>query len=211
MLVGYARVSSVEQETALQLDALRRAGVGLVFQEKRSAGSRRPLLEAMLYTLRRGDTVVVYKTDRLARSLADLLRILARIEAAGAVFRSLTEPIETATPAGRMMLQILGAFAEFERGLIRERSMAGQVAAWRRGARFGRPRAMTDEQEAECVSRWEQGESMSDLARAYGCHLSSVKRAVLRVHRPDSPAVARRFPPLAIKKPADAGRSPVRM
>lgn len=208
MLVGYARVSSTEQETALQLDALRRAGVTRIYQEKRSAGARRPLLEAMLYTVRRGDVVVVYKTDRLARSLADLLRILGRIEAAGASFRSLTEPIETATPAGRMMLQILGAFAEFERGLIRERSIAGQLAAVRRGAVIGRPRSMTADEEARCVERWRQGESMASLARYYGCHLSSIKRAVLRVHRPDSPAVAGR---MAMKKPADAGSSLVRM
>lgn len=191
VLVGYARVSSQEQDTALQLGALSRAGVGRVFQEKRSAGGRRPLLEAMLYTLRRGDVVVVYKTDRLARSLVDLLRILARIESAGASFRSLTEPIDTATPAGRMMLHLLGVFAEFERSMIRERSMAGQDVARAAGVRFGRPRALSAAEEAECYRRWATGRySMAELARRYGCHLSSVKRVILRVERPSSPAVA---------------------
>lgn len=192
--MGYARVSSQEQETALQLDALSRAGVGRVFQEKRSAGGRRPLLEALLYTLRRGDVLVVYKTDRLARSLADLLRILARIERAGAAFRSITEPFDTSTAAGRLMLQMLGSFAEFERSMIRERSMAGQEVARAAGVRIGRPRGLSPREEAECYRLWATGRyTKTALAERYAVHLSSVKRVVLRIENPSSPAVAPRY------------------
>jgi len=119
MLIGYARVSSTEQETTLQLDALRRAGVQVVHQEKRSAGARRPVLERMLDELQPGDVVMVYKVDRLARSMADLLRILARIQAARASFKSLTEAIQTDTAIGELMMHMLGAVAQFERSLLR--------------------------------------------------------------------------------------------
>jgi DNA invertase Pin-like site-specific DNA recombinase len=116
---GYARVSTSEQETTLQLDALQRVGVHCIYQEKRSSVGRRPQLELLLSVLGTGDIVKVYKIDRFARSLIDLLSILERIEAAGASFQSLTEPIDTSTPAGRMMMHMLGAFAEFERSIIR--------------------------------------------------------------------------------------------
>lgn len=193
MLIGYARVSSTEQETTLQRDALRRAKVRRIVEEKRSSLQARPALEALLDVLAPGDIVVVYKVDRFARSLADLLRILDRIEAAGASFRSLTEPIDTASPAGRMMMHLLGAFAEFERSMIRERSMAGQLAAVERGARLGRPRALSPRDEAACYRSWTTGKhSMAALARQYGVHLSSIKRVILRRERPESPAVVRR-------------------
>ena len=153
MLVGYARVSTQEQETHAQTDALREAGVGFIFSEKRSGGSasKRPALEQMLTTINQGDTVVVYKLDRIARSLKDLLLIIERIEAAGAQFRSLTEHIDTRSPAGRMIFQIVGAFAEFERELIRERTKVGMAAAARRGVKMGRPTAMSAEDEAEAM------------------------------------------------------------
>lgn len=180
MLVGYARVSSSEQETTLQRDALRRAKVRHVFEEKRSATSWRPQLDEALRSLGPGDLLVVYKVDRVARSLSDLLSILRRIEIAGAGFRSLTEPIDTSTAAGRLMLQLLGAFAEFERSMIRERSMAGQAAARERGARIGRPRSMTPRVEAAVVEMVESGAGLAEAARRYRVHLSSAKRAVLR-------------------------------
>ncbi|MEZ0202881.1 recombinase family protein [Ideonella sp.] len=194
MFIGYARVSSTEQETALQRDALSKAGVALVFEEKRSAVKSRPQLAAALSALTPGQTLLVYKVDRLARSLFDLLGIIARIQDAGASFRSLTEPIDTSTPAGRMTLQLLGAFAEFERAMIRERSMAGQEAAIRRGARNGRPRALTETQEAEAYRAVKEGASMTSQARLYGCNLSSIKRVMLRIDKPDSPAVRKKKP-----------------
>lgn len=173
MLIGYARVSTVEQETTLQRDALHAAGVARIFDEKLSAGQKRPLLEAMLYCLRRGDTVVVYKVDRLARSLSDLLRILDRIQRCGAHFRSLTEPIETATSLGRLLVQLLGSFAEFERNVIRERCEAGRVAAVARGVKFGRPRKLDP---GEVVRLIDGGVSQSEIARRFECHQSSVNR-----------------------------------
>jgi len=196
MILGYARVSTSEQDTALQLDALIRSGADFVHQEKRAgAGVYRPEMERLLDRLRPGDVVLVYKLDRLARSLADLLKILARIEGSGATFKSLTETIDTSSPAGRMMMQLLGAFAEFERGMIRERSIAGQLAAKDRGVAFGRSRAMSASEERECVRKWQSGTfSKTQLARIYGCHISSIKRAILRVENPQSPAVATTFP-----------------
>jgi DNA invertase Pin-like site-specific DNA recombinase len=179
---GYARVSTEEQHTHAQTDALSRAGVEVVFQEKRSGGDRRrPELAKLLEQLRAGDSVVVYKLDRIARSLAHLLEILAKIEAAGASFRSLTEFIDTASPAGRLMMHMMGAFAEFERELIRERTRVGMRAAMERGAPVGRPRALAPETELAVVVRWMAGGvSLSALAREHGCHLSSIKRAVRR-------------------------------
>lgn len=180
-LIGYARVSTEEQETHLQLDALRAAGVVKVWQEKRSAVSRRPVLASMLAGLQPGDVVVVYKVDRIARSLADLLSILEHIERAGASFKSITEPIETSTSVGRLLMQMVGAFAEFERNLIRERTVAGMSAARLRGVQFGRSRAMSPRAEAECVAKFRSGQyTKSALARLYGCHISSVKRALAR-------------------------------
>lgn len=171
MLVGYARVSTQEQDTALQVDAFTVAGVRRVHQEKLSASAARPELTRLLYTLRRGDTLVVYKIDRLARSLSDLLRLLARLEAMGVSFRSLTEPIDTATPVGRMMLQILGSFAEFERSMIRERCAAGRAAAVARGVRIGRPRKVEVSRLPALVA---QGLNARQIAEVFGCERSSV-------------------------------------
>jgi DNA invertase Pin-like site-specific DNA recombinase len=126
-LIGYARVSKAEgQELAPQLNALEAAGCRLVYEEKASGGRwDRPELRRLLTRLRRGDVLVVWKLDRLSRSLKDLLLILERLETAGAGFRSLTEAIDTTAPAGRMMMQMLGAFAEYERAMVKERTQAG--------------------------------------------------------------------------------------
>ena len=121
MNFGYARVSTSEQETTLQLDALKRAGVKQIFQEKRSGVATRPVLADLLKQLKKGDKIYVYKIDRFARSLIDLLGILQKIETVGATFQSLTETIDTSTGAGRMMMHMLGAFAEFEQRMIPER------------------------------------------------------------------------------------------
>ena len=192
MLVGYARVSTQEQETHAQTDALQEAGVGFIFSEKRSGGSmsKRPVLEEMLTKIGPGDTVVVYKLDRIARSLKDRLINIERIEAAGAEFRSLTEMIDTRSPAGRMIFQIVGAFAEFERALIRERTRVGMAAAAKRGVRMGRPTAMTDAEEAEAMRLWFTGKhTKSALARRYGTHISSIKRAIKRHHQRTQPSL----------------------
>lgn len=196
MDIGYVRVSKDAQDTALQLDALKRAGVRKVFSEKRSGGStvHRLELERLLEQLRPGDRVTVYKLDRLARSLRDLLQLLDTIEQRGAAFRSLTEHIDTATPAGRMLMQMLGAVAEFERGIIRERSLAGIAAAKDRGVQLGRPRAFkSPSEEAGAVRLALSGKvTLGECARRYGCHPSSIKRAVQRAQLAGAAARARR-------------------
>lgn len=150
--------------------------------------AKRPALEEMLTKISQGDTVVVYKLDRIARSLKDLLIIIERIEACGAEFRSLTEMIDTRSPAGRMIFQIVGAFAEFERELIRERTRVGMAAAARRGVKMGRPTAMTEPEEAEALRLWFAGNhTKSQLARMYGTHISSIKRAIKRHHERQQP------------------------
>jgi DNA invertase Pin-like site-specific DNA recombinase len=141
MLLGYARVSKADdQDAAGQVSALKAAGCARIYEEKASGGRwDRPQLHRMLDHLRDGDVVVVWKLDRLSRSLKDLLHILEKIEAAAANFRSLTEAIDTSGPAGRMMMQMLGSFAEFERAMVRERTRAGlarishSTASFRRG------------------------------------------------------------------------------
>jgi DNA invertase Pin-like site-specific DNA recombinase len=183
VLIGYARVSTMEQDTHLQRQALERAGVDRIFEEKRSGSTmaQRVQLQALLEQLRPGDVVVVYKLDRLARSLADLLRILARIEGAGAGFKSLTETLDTISPAGRMLMQLLGAFAEFERAMIVERTNAGLSAAKSRGVQLGRPAALSPSEARRAREQYEGGAAtMSGLARLYGCNVSSVKRAIAR-------------------------------
>ena len=185
MLIGYARVSTRQQETDLQFDALTRAGVTEIFQEKASSVGMRPQLRRCLASLRPGDVFVVYKLDRIARSLPDLLSILADIKTAGALVKSLTEPLDTTTSMGSFVIQILGAVAELERGIIRERSIAGQIAARDRGITLGRPRAMTKEQEAECVKLYlSGGYTMLTLAHRYGVSQHVTKRALYRVTKP---------------------------
>jgi DNA invertase Pin-like site-specific DNA recombinase len=187
LLVGYARVSTLDQEHNLQFDALRKAGVKKVYSDKASGIARRPQLEKLLSELKFGDQLVVYKLDRLARSLADLLRIIERLDAMGCDFKSLTEPIDTSTPAGMMMLQMLGAVAQFERSLIRERAMAGQRAAIDRGIHCGRPRTLNATDEADIVRLYGSGwYTLRGVAHVFDVHESVVKRAVYRVHKPQS-------------------------
>ena len=140
MQLGYARVSKADdQDAAAQVSALKAAGCTRVYEEKASGGRwDRPQLHRMLDQLREGDVIVVWKLDRLSRSLKDLLHILEKIDAAAANFRSLTEAIDTSGPAGRMMMQMLGSFAEFERAIVRERTRAGLKAAREQDRKGGR-------------------------------------------------------------------------
>src|SRR5438552_6643580 len=130
MLIGYARVSTNDQETATQVAALKAAGCERIYRQKASGGRwDRPELHRLLDQLRKADVLVVWKLDRLSRSLRDVLTIMERLGDSGAGFRSLTEAIDTTTPAGRMMMQMVGAFAEFERSMLKERTKAGMDAA----------------------------------------------------------------------------------
>ena len=187
MIYGYARVSTTEQETTLQLDALKRAGVDHIYQEKTSSVGKRLELRRLMAMLTSDDQLIVYKLDRLARSLKDLLLIIEQLEHLGCGFRSLTEPIDTVSPAGKLMLNILGSVAEFERSLIRQRSMAGQLAARQRGIHCGRPRVVLPETEADIVKKYASGDyTLHGLAAFMNVHPSVVKRAVYRVTKPDS-------------------------
>jgi DNA invertase Pin-like site-specific DNA recombinase len=145
MLIGYARVSTDEQDTRLQIDALKRAGCEKIYEE-RASGSRtdRPELARALTHGRKGDMVVVWKLDRLGRSLPHLIDTLHDLEERHIGFRSLTDNIDTTTASGRMFFHMMGALAQFERDLIRERTNAGLKAARERGNVGGRPRKLTD-------------------------------------------------------------------
>ena len=179
MILGYARVSTEDQHLDAQLAALEAAGAGRVFAEKIS-GSRpaRPELERLIDQLRPGDVVVVTKYDRLSRSLQDLLGIVARIQAAGAGFRSLAEDIDTTTPAGRLVFHVFASIAQFERERIAERTREGLAAARRRGRVGGRPPALSPEQRAEVRRlRDDDRRSIAELARLFRVSQNTIRRA----------------------------------
>ena len=142
--IGYARVSTLDQEMALQLDALRAAGCDRIFED-RASGAKidRPGLAQAIAFVREGDVLVTWKLDRLARSLPHLIETVTQLEKSGAGLRSLTEAIDTTTPGGRLIFHVFGALAEFERDLIRERTRAGLTAAAARGRRGGRKPVVT--------------------------------------------------------------------
>src|SRR3954470_5508358 len=182
MLLGYARVSKSDdsQDTAAQVSAPKSAGCKRVFEDKASGGRwDRPELHRLLDQLRAGDTLVVWKLDRLSRSLKDLLHILERVEARGARFRSLTEAVDTSGPAGRMLMQMLSSFAEFERAMVRERTRAGLKAAAARGRKGGRQPKLTPEQKTEILDGLGSGrKSAADLARLFRVHRTTISRLV---------------------------------
>jgi DNA invertase Pin-like site-specific DNA recombinase len=145
MIIGYVRVSTQDQNPEFQIDALEKAGCEQIFQEKFTGKLReRPELSQCLRTLRKGDIQIVWKLDRLARSLKDLVEIVQELQDREIGFRSLTESIDTTSSGGRLVFHILGALAEFEHDLIRERTIAGLQAARARGRKGGRKPAMSD-------------------------------------------------------------------
>lgn len=182
MKIGYARVSIDDQHTAQQINALRAAGCEKIFEEIASGGRwDRPELQKALSELNHGDVLVVWKLDRLTRSLADLLFTLEKISATGAAFQSLTEHIDTSTAAGRMVAQMLGAFAEFERSIIRERTLAGLSAAKNRGTLLGRRPKLSTLQQDEMRKMIESGEkTAAEVARIFGVNPSTVCRILKR-------------------------------
>ena len=185
MLLGYARVSTNDQETATQVAALKAAGCERTYREKASGGRwDRPELHRLLDQIRKGDVLVVWKLDRLSRSLRDVLAIMDRLSEAGAGFRSLTEAIDTTTPAGRMMMQMVGAFAEFERMMLRERTKAGLDSARREGRVGGRPPKLSPQQQAEIVRMVSKGrKTAADAARLFKIHPATVSRLLARSPR----------------------------
>lgn len=180
-LLGYARVSKGDQQNnALQAKVLKAAGCKRIFEEAASGGRwDRPELHRMLDQLREGDTVVVWKLDRLSRSLKDVLHIMEKIDAAGAGFRSVTENIDTTTAPGRMMMQMVGSFAEFEREMIRERTYAGIIAARAEGRIGGRRRKLNPAKRREIAQSVVSGrKSAADMARLYDISQPTVSRIV---------------------------------
>ncbi|WP_439848748.1 recombinase family protein [Sinorhizobium meliloti] len=181
MLIGYARVSKGdEQSNKAQARALSEAGCKRVFEEKASGGRwDRPELHRMLDQLRDGDTVVVWKLDRLSRSLKDVLHLMDRITSAGAGFRSLTEAIDTTTAAGRMMMQMVGSFAEFERAMIRERTTTGLAQARAEGRIGGRRKKLDPKKRREIAESVLSGrKSGAEMARLYDISEPTVSRIV---------------------------------
>lgn len=190
MLIGYARVSKGDdQSTAAQRRALTDAGCGRLFEEAASGGRwDRPHLHRMLDHLRPSDVVVVWKLDRLSRSLKDLLHILDKVEAAGADFRSLTEAIDTTTPAGRMMMQMVGSFAEFERAMIRERTMAGLAEARAAGRLGGRRPKLSPAQRGDVVENVVSGrKTAAQMARLYRVSQPTISRVLSAARTPCPP------------------------
>ena len=184
MLIGYARVSTNDQETAAQVAALEAAGCERIYREKASGGRwDRPELHRLLDHLRKGDVLVAWKLDRLSRSLRDVLIIMERLLEAQAGFRSLTEAIDTTTAAGRMMMQMVGAFSEFERVMLRERTKAGLEAARRDGRVGGRPPKLTPQQRSEIRKMVLKGDkSAADAARLFKIHPATVSRLLARAY-----------------------------
>ncbi len=182
MLIGYARVSTQDQDTDAQIAALITSGCELIFQEKASGGRwDRPELHRLLGQLRKGDVLAVWKLDRLSRSLKDVLLLMEKVEQAGAGFRSLTEVIDTTSPAGRMMMQMVGTFAEFERAMLRERTQNGLDAARKQGRVGGRRPKLKKHQQEEIVNLVNSGQkNAADAARLFNVHPATVSRILQR-------------------------------
>jgi len=180
MNIGYARVSTDDQDLSLQVAALKRARCRRIFEEKMSgARADRPELRRLLDQLREGDTVIIWRLDRLARSTRDLLDVCEEIGDAGAGLRSLNEPwADTTSPAGKMVLTVFGGIAEFERSLIRERTGAGRKAAMKRGVKFGRPPKFNAEQMALVGRLADEGQTAAQIATTFGVHESTVYRCL---------------------------------
>src|ERR1700691_5740036 len=173
---GYCRVSTTDQNSDLQLTALKRAGCTKIFTDDGLSGAttNRPALIRCLKALQPGDSLTVWKLDRLGRSLRDLITMLDDLRARGIKFRSLTEAIDTTTPTGRAMWQMIGVLAELEKSLISERTRAGVKAAQRRGVKFGRKVKLTPEQIDHARKLIDKGE-----ARQYVADLLSMGRSTL--------------------------------
>jgi DNA invertase Pin-like site-specific DNA recombinase len=181
MKYGYARVSSNTQDYAAQVDALKAAGCERLYSEKASGKSTngRPEFAKLLKALLPGDTVVVTKLDRLARSSRDLQNILHQLETLSCGFVSLGETwCDTTTDVGRLMLTIMGGIAEFERGIIRKRCDEGIERAKARGTQFGRPSRLDAGQKRKIAERYAKGETMAELAIEYEVGEATIWRAL---------------------------------
>lgn len=181
--IGYARVSTHAQDEALQLDALNKAGVDRMFVDRASGSlTDRPGLTSALECARDGDSLVVWRLDRLGRSLRHLIDVVRDLETRGVALVSLTESLDTTTPGGRLVFHVFGAMAQFERELIRERTQAGLAAARARGRVGGRPTVWTPDKLKTARAMKASGEhDVSSIARVLGVSRASVYRAIAEV------------------------------
>jgi DNA invertase Pin-like site-specific DNA recombinase len=177
-ILGYARVSTQDQDLSGQLGALKAGGATTVYREKVSGvRADRPQLAKLLAALKPDDVVVVTKLDRLARSTRELLDLIDRIGKAGASFRSLGDPLwDTSSAQGRLLSTLLAGIAEFERELIRERTGDGRKRAMAAGVKFGRKRKLSDYQRQEAIKRRAAGETLASIAKSYGVDTSMISR-----------------------------------
>lgn len=177
-IVGYARVSTADQDYSGQIEALMAAGAAPIYREKISgARADRPQLAKLMAFLKAGDVVLVTKLDRLGRSTRELLDLIERISEAGASFRSLGDPLwDTSSSQGRLLSVLLAAIAEFERDLIRERTGDGRRRAMARGVKFGRKPKLSPFQRAEAVKRRAAGETLATIAKSYAVDISMISR-----------------------------------
>ena len=179
MDIGYARVSTRDQNLGLQLDALRKAEcTGRIYKDEGVSGklTSRPELDKCIAALKAGDTLVVWKLDRLGRSLQHLVTVVNELKERGVGFRSLTENIDTTTNSGRLIFHIFAALAEFERGLIIERTMAGLDTARANGKVGGRRRALTDDRAELALDMLSRGLKVADVARAFSVSRATIYR-----------------------------------
>jgi DNA invertase Pin-like site-specific DNA recombinase len=189
MKYGYARVSTDDQNSDMQLAALKRAGCTKTFTDEGISGAttKRPALLRCLKTARQGDTVIVWKLDRLGRSVRDLITILDDLRLRGVKFHSLTEQIDTATPTGRAMWQMIGVLAELERSLISERTRAGVHAAKARGVKFGRKAKLTRQQVSQAIKLIDAKEAAAQVAEGFRVSKATLYREIAKVREVVTP------------------------
>ncbi len=182
MRIGYARVSTEDQTLDLQRDALKRAKCRQVYEEQATGKNiARPQLEACLKSLREGDTLIVWRLDRLGRNLDDLIGLVSELEQRKINFESITEKIETISPAGRLVFHVFAALAEFERNLIRERTVAGLTAARARGRTGGRPPKLTPKEIKTIRALLKSAEiPVAEIAARFHIARSTLYRAILK-------------------------------
>jgi DNA invertase Pin-like site-specific DNA recombinase len=180
MIVGYARVSTDGQDLSAQLAALKKAGAASIFREKVSAvRAERPQLARLMSSLRRGDVLLITKIDRLARSTRELLNLIHQVDEAGAALKSLGDPLfDMTTSQGRLLVAVLGAVAEFEATLIRERTGAGRARAKANGVKFGRKPILDSYQRKEALRLRGEGQTLASVAKLFRVSTSMISRLV---------------------------------
>lgn len=195
MHIGYARVSSEDQNTDLQIDALKKADCQEIFQEKVSGKSKdRPELETCLRVLREGDTLIVWRLDRLGRSLEHLVQIVSELETRKIGFKSLTESIDTTNAGGKLIFHIFAALAEFERNLIRERTIAGLKAARARGRIGGRKSKLTKSDTRKAAAMLlDPLVTKTEVAKHFGISRVTLNAALLREGFPLNPQLEQKL------------------